>query len=105
MPPHHHSDHHSHHHHHDENHHPHDHDHQHGHHEQAATPMGTPQKLAVLLKHWVSHNHDHAHTYEEWAEKADLHNLPVIGAALRQAMALTHQISQEFEKASAELSK
>jgi hypothetical protein len=29
-----------------------------------------PEKLRILLSHWVNHNGEHAQEYKEWAERA-----------------------------------
>lgn len=94
--------HHHHHHHHNGDHEHHHHGHEHNHQSGSAPPLDTQAKLMVLIKHWIKHNHDHAQTYTEWAQKATEEDLPAVVAALQEAITLTHQITEVFEKALAD---
>lgn len=47
--------------------------------------MNDPEKLRVLLSHWIDHNEEHAGEFRQWAEKAGAAAPDVLAAAERMA--------------------
>lgn len=89
-------------------HHDHDHEHDHGHHhhhhdhdqhQEPISSMSDREKLVRLLDHWVAHNNDHADNYLQWSGKAEKMGLEDVARLLKEAVDLTHAISDKFIKA------
>ena len=81
--------------------HPHDHDHSHGHHDHghSDSPMGLEEKLITLLSHWVDHNESHKDNFVAWADRAEEGNFSEVARHLKEAGALSHQVTEALKKA------
>ncbi len=81
--------------------HSHDHDHSHGHHDHGHSdiPMSLEEKLTTLLAHWVDHNESHKDNFVAWADRAEGGSLSEVAAHLKEAGALSCQVTEALKKA------
>lgn len=64
------------------------------------TPMTyDPEKLKMLLSHWMEHNAEHAETYRQWSEKALSSGNKALSEALDMIYLETKKLNGLFEEA------
>jgi hypothetical protein len=62
-----------------------------------------PEKVRVLIHHWISHNEEHAQEYRKWANRLEAEGFAESAESIRQATDLVLASNSHFLSAQEKL--